>query len=58
MPGNNFAYDKSGKKIYVNTRVRYRRGTAIVTDIIDSEHIKIKTGAIITAIASRQSEVS
>jgi hypothetical protein len=56
MPGNLFAYAKGGKKIYVNSRVSYRRSSAIVTEIVDSQTVKIRTGAIVTIVASEKCE--
>lgn len=56
MTGNLFAYAKGGKKIYVNSRVTYRRSSAIVTEIVDSQTVKIRTGAIVTTVASEKCE--
>ena len=50
-------YGKRNRRLHVNTAVKYRGGRAIVTQLVSSSRVKIKTGGIITEVAASKVEV-
>lgn len=49
-------YDKRHRRLHVNTAVKYRGGRAIVTELVSTTKIKIKTGGIISEVAASKVE--
>lgn len=50
-------YDKRNKRIHRNSAVKYRGMRAIVTELVDTTNIKVRTGGIIQSVKACQVEV-